>query len=143
MPSPPPPPSRDRRPIRQLPVLAALLAVLAVWLAGMAVALRAGEAEDARSGALLALLPRGGGELGAIAAAGAAEGVVMRATVVPGLWAVRGEGEGFAGRLRAAGATAVWPPALLESLSLGGCSWMPPSVPRQPAAVAKLRAGPM
>ena len=77
-------------------MLAALLAVLTVWLAGMAVALRAGEAEDARAGALLALLPRGGGELGAIAAAGAAEGVVMRATVVPGLWAVRGEGEGFA-----------------------------------------------
>jgi hypothetical protein len=131
------------RPIRHSPVLAALLAVLLAWLGAMAVALHAGEAEDAGAGELLALLTRADGELGAIAAAAAAGGVVMRPTILPGLYAVHGPAPGFAGRLRAAGAARVWPPALLDALSLGGCSWMPPVQPRLPAAVAKLRAGPM
>jgi hypothetical protein len=128
--------------VRGRPLLAALLAVLALWLGAMAAVLAAAEGEDASAGELLALLP-GRGEAGAIAAAAAAEGVVMRATVVPGLYAVYGEGPGFAGRLRAAGASRVWPPDLLDSLSMGGCSWTPPGRRRPPAEVAKLRAGPM
>ena len=132
------------RPIRHSPVLAALAAVLLAWLGAMAVALHAGEAEDAGAGELLALFPRDrGDELDAIAAAATAGGVVMRPTILPGLYAVHGAAPGFAGRLRAAGAARVWPPQLLDALSLGGCSWMPPARPRLPAAVAKLRAGPM
>ncbi len=124
-------------------LLAALLAVLVLWLGAMAAVLAVAEGEDASAGELLALLP-GRGEAGAIAATAAADGVLMRATVVPGLYAVFGEGPGFAGRLRAAGASRVWPPDLLDALSLGGCSWASPgSRPRPPAEVAKLRAGPM
>jgi hypothetical protein len=67
----------------------------------------------------------------------------MRSTIVPGLYAVYGEGAGFAGRLRAAGASRVWPPAMLAGLSMGGCSWAPPRQGRTPAEIAKLRAGPM
>ena len=129
--------------IRRGPVLAALAILLALWTGAMAAVLAAAEGEDAHAGELLALLPGGGGEVGAIAAAAAAGGVVMRATIFPGLYAVYGEGEGFAGRLRAAGASRVWPPDLLDALSLGGCSWAPPGRPRTPAEVAKLRAGPM
>jgi len=130
--------------VRGRPLLAALLAVLAVWLGAMVAVLAVAEGEDAHAGELLALLPTGGrGEVGAIATAAAAGGVVMRATIVPGLYAVYGEGEGFAGRLRAVGASRVWPPAMLDALSLGGCSWMPPVRARVPAEVAKLRAGPM
>jgi hypothetical protein len=130
--------------IRRGPLLAALAALLALWLGAMAAVLAAAEGEDARAGELLALLPPGDrGEVGAIAAAAAAGGVMMRGTIFPGLYAVYGEGEGFAGRLRAAGASRVWPPDLLDALSLGGCSWAPPGRPRTPAEVAKLRAGPM
>lgn len=128
--------------VRRGPLLAALAGVLVLWLGAMVAVLAAAEGEDARSGELLALLP-GRGEAGAIATAAAAEGVLMRATVVPGLYAVYGEGEGFAGRLRAAGASRVWPPDLLDALSMGGCSWAPPTRPRTPAEVTKLRAGPM
>jgi hypothetical protein len=68
----------------------------------------------------------------------------MRATIFPGLYAVYGEGEGFAGRLRAAGASRVWPPDLLDALRprrlLVGTAGRRP---RMPAEIAKLRAGPM
>jgi hypothetical protein len=130
--------------IRRGPVLAALAILLALWTGAMAAVLATAEGEDSRAGELLALLPGDrGGEVGAIAAAAAAGGVVMRGTIFPGLYAVYGEGEGFAGRLRAAGASRVWPPDLLDALSLGGCSWARPGRPRTPAEVAKLRAGPM
>jgi hypothetical protein len=89
--------------IRRGPVLAALLALLALWLGAMAAVLAAAEGEDASAGELLALLPSGGGEVGAIAGGGRGRGRGDAVDHRAGLYAVYGEGAGFAGRLRAAG----------------------------------------
>jgi hypothetical protein len=82
-------------------------------------------AGEQRSGALLAVFPRGIAEAEVLARVARADGVVMRGTWLANVWHVYGEGQRFAGELRAAGAVLVLPTLPYDSFGVGGCGYGP------------------
>ncbi|MEK0084403.1 hypothetical protein [Benzoatithermus flavus] len=120
-------------------LLAFLLGALVViaWMVGLAVTLAIAGAKEERSGTLLAVFPRGLGETEVLARVAHADGVVMRGTWLANVWQVHGEGERFAGALRAQGAMLVLPPLPYDSFGAGGCGYgavEPLKAPRVPVA---------
>lgn len=100
--------------------LGLLAATVAVWAVLLALSLRAAALPDAASGTLLVLFPPSLGEERALAAIVGAGGLPVRRTALGPVWVARGEGGGFVGRLRAAGALAALPD-LPFGPGLGGC----------------------
>lgn len=113
-----------RRPHRLALGLAA--GASAAWLALLGALLAFGTLPPDRSGTVAVLFPPGTDGLAALAAIGAADGTLVRATLVPNLLIADGREPGFVGRLRAAGAIAAYPPLELGPLMVGGCTGLPP-----------------
>lgn len=119
-------------------LLALLLAaaIVAAWAGALAAALGTAGTREGRSGELLVVFPRGLGEAEILTRVANAGGVVMRGTWLANVWQAHGEGEGFAGALRAQGALLALPPLPFESFAVGGCSFgatTPLAKPRPPA----------
>jgi hypothetical protein len=94
--------------------------IVLAW--GLALALTLLAASDPeRSGALLAVFPRGTSEAQVLARVARAEGAVVQGTWFGNVWHVYGEGPRFAGGLREQGALYVVPPLPMEVFGLGGC----------------------
>lgn len=74
-----------------------------------------------RSGAVLAVFPRGTSEAQVLARVARAEGAVVQGTWFGNVWHVYGERPRFAAGLREQGALYVVPPLPMEVLGLGGC----------------------
>lgn len=96
--------------------------VTAAWLLAMLVTVRTAGQVPERSGSLIAVFPRGIGEVEVMSRVARAEGVVMRATWFDNVWQVHGAQTGFAAGLHAQGAVLVLPLPGIEALGLGGCS---------------------
>ncbi len=95
--------------------------VVAAWLAVMGVTLaQAALAEDA-AGTVLAVFPPGTPDDDAFAAVVQAGGEPVRRTWIPFAWIARADGGGFVGRLKEAGALAVYG-ELPVGPALGGCA---------------------
>ena len=96
------------------------LAVVVASLAAMAVAMRAAALPDEASGTMLAVFEPGTGEDQIFARLVAAGGTPIRPTWLPFVWVVAGEGPGFVGEIRAAGALGAYG-ELPFSPQIAGC----------------------
>lgn len=108
------------RPHRLAAGLAA--AIVAAWAAGTAILLAAGALPPDRAGTVAVLFPPTTGELAAFAAVAAADGALVRTTLLPNLVIADGREPGFVGRLRQAGALAAYPPLDIGFAMIGGCT---------------------
>lgn len=97
-------------------------AVLAVWAGFMAVALDDAALPAESDGIVLAVFPPGAAEEATFAAVVRAGGQPVRQTWLGFAWVVRGEGEGFVGRLQAEGAWAAYGTIPVAGPALGGCA---------------------
>jgi hypothetical protein len=99
-----------------------LLAVVIVgWLGFTGVAVYRARLPGEASGMMLAAFPLRAADDDIFAAVAQAGGQSVRPTWFPGAWVVTGEGEGFADRLRQAGAWAAFGQAPVGLPTLGGC----------------------
>jgi hypothetical protein len=103
--------------------LALLGGILVLWAAGLVATLAAAGASDQRSGALIAVFPRGTGESEVLARVARAEGAIVRGSWFANVWHVHGEQPNFARTLREQGALWVLPTLSLELLGAGGCGF--------------------
>jgi hypothetical protein len=103
--------------------LALLLGSLVVvaWAALLLVTLETGGRQDERTGALLAVFPRGIGETEVLARVARADGAVIGGTWFGNVWHVYGEQGDFARDLRLQGAVYVLPMLPFAGFGMGGC----------------------
>ncbi len=113
-----------RRPHRLALGIAA--GIVGGWLAAAALLLAFGALPADRSGTVAVLFPPATGSLAALAAIAAADGTLVRDTLLPNVMIADGRDPGFVGRLRAAGAIAAYPPIDLGPVMIGGCTGLPP-----------------
>jgi|JI10StandDraft_1071094.scaffolds.fasta_scaffold196349_3 hypothetical protein len=113
------------RPHRLAAGLAA--AVVAVWAAGAALLLAAGALPPDRAGTVAVLFPPTTDGMAAFAAVAAADGALVRTTLLPNLVIADGREAGFVGRLRQAGAIAAYPPLDIGFAMIGGCTGLLPA----------------
>ncbi len=124
--------------MRHLVVLVAALA--AVVLVG-ASTLALGRAAAAGSDRVTAIFPPGTSPALMMATVAAADGRLIRGTILPFAVEVAGEAPGIAARLEANGALAVIARLPADLLAVGGCSYLAPEA-YQPARV-RLRTAPL
>jgi hypothetical protein len=94
--------------------------VVVAWVLTMVLTLLAAS-DPQRSGALLAVFPRGTSEAQVLARVARAEGAVVQGTWFGNVWHVYGERQRFAAGLREQGALYVVPPLPMDVFGLGGC----------------------
>lgn len=99
--------------------------VLAAWGAGTVLLLTAGALPPERAGTVAVLFPPATDGMAALAAVAAADGALVRTTVLPNLVIADGREPGFVGRLRQAGALAAYPPLDIGFPTIGGCTGLP------------------
>ncbi|BBK34791.1 hypothetical protein EDC65_2720 [Stella humosa] len=106
--------------------LAIAAAIVVAWAAGAGLLLALGTLPPDRSGTVAVLFPPGTGGMAALAAVAAADGVLVRDTILPNVVIADGREPGFVGRLRQAGALAAYPPLDIGFAMIGGCTGLPP-----------------
>ena len=95
--------------------------VLAAWAAVMGVSLKQAALTEEAGGTMLAVFPPAMPSGEAFAAVVRAGGAPLRQTWIPFAWVVRGEEDGFVGRLKQAGAVGAFG-ELPVGPALGGCA---------------------
>lgn len=100
--------------------------VLAGWAVGGAALLTFGALPPERTGTVAVLFPPATDGRAALAAVAAADGALVRTTVLPNIVIADGRAPGFVGRLRAAGAIAAYPPLDIGFVMVGGCTGQVP-----------------
>lgn len=113
---------RAPRGIHLLP-LALLAGIVLAWAMVMLTVIYRAGSDEARTGTLLAVFPRGTSESEVLARVAMADGLVVRATWLANVWQVHGQAPGFSGNLRSQGALWVLPPLPYELFGLGGCGF--------------------
>lgn len=104
----------------------AVVAVAALaWLAVVALALSAARLPGEASGRMVAIFPPAIGAADALAAVAAADGVLVRQTMLANVVVVEDDAAGFAGRLAAAGAWMTLRPFAVDPIALVGCLGLP------------------
>jgi hypothetical protein len=120
--------------------LALLGGILVLWAAGLVATLAAAGSSDQRSGALIAVFPRGTDESEALARVARAEGAIVRGSWLANVWHVYGEQPRFAGALREQGAVWVLPTLSFGLLGAGGCGFDAGLRARDPRVVPPVSA---
>jgi len=102
---------------------AALLGLGAVllWATALGLVLLLGALDDAASGRVAAVFPRGKAQEDMLAAVAMADGLAVSGTWFDNMLVVEGTTPGLVGRLKAAGAVAAYRSYGVDYLMLGGC----------------------
>jgi hypothetical protein len=98
-----------------------LLATLAFWAGLVGLMLHQARLGPEASGTVVVVFPRVMDRADRFTGLIGAEGRLVRTTWFDNIWVVHGDGPGFAGRLRAAGAIEVMAYAPFQPVMLGGC----------------------
>jgi hypothetical protein len=121
--------------------LAALAAALAAVVLVAALTLALGRAAAVESDRVTAIFPPGTSPASMMATVAAADGRLIRGTILLFAVEVAGEAPGIAARLEANGALAVIARLPGDRLAVGGCSYLAPEA--YPPAMARLRTAPL
>jgi hypothetical protein len=121
--------------------LVALAAALAAVVLVAALTLALGRAAAVESDRVTAIFPPGTSPASMMATVAAADGRLIRGTILLFAVEVAGEAPGIAARLEANGALAVIARLPGDSLAVGGCSYLAPEA--YPPAMARLRTAPL
>ena len=103
-----------------------LAVVLVFWLAVMALALGSARLPSQERGLVAAVFPPGWSTDRAFRAVAAADGMLIRRSLMTLIWVARSETPGFVGRLEQAGAWAVFRPLDRIDFLAGGCFYLTP-----------------
>lgn len=98
-----------------------LAAILGVWAVAMVLLLRQADLPDEASGTVFVVFESGSSDIERLTLLARADGVVIGQTSLPNIWVVHSEESGFAGRLRRAGASAVFREIDMSNVSVNGC----------------------
>lgn len=101
--------------------------ILAAWVAAAGLLLALGALPPDRAGTVAVLFPPATDGMAALAAVAAADGALVRTTILPNVVIADGRDPGFVGRLRQAGALAAYPPLDVGFAMIGGCTGMVPA----------------
>jgi len=109
-----------------------LLGFLGLWLLVMAIALPLATLPERASGRVLAVFPPGLPAEQRLLAIAAADGRPVLPMLGGLAWLAESETDSFVGRLKAAGAWAVYPPEIFAVLPDGGCFYISVRKPGPP-----------